>query len=74
MQHREDAFILLHQHSLGDLEFESLRRKTGFSERPFHRGHEAAVTQLRRRQVDGDLDIRGPFYRLAAGFPQHPFP
>jgi hypothetical protein len=31
MQHREHALILLHQHSLCDLEFESLRWKTGFT-------------------------------------------
>ena len=38
-----------------------------------HHLNQVAAAKLHRRQIDGDLDVRGPFRRLGAGLPQHPF-
>jgi len=71
-QQRETTVEILDQHALGDFEFKPVGREPGFEQDRMDEADEVAVHELRRRQVDGDLQRRRPGGRLAAGLAQDP--
>ena len=73
LHRRQRAVIVLEQQPLGDLELEPLRRQSRLRQRGHHLQGKAAVPELDRRQVDGDLDAVRPGRRLDAGAVQDPF-
>src|ERR1700737_574243 len=72
MQDREIGLGLRQEHRFGIFKLEPLWRQSGMRQCRDHHLNQVAAAKLHRRQIDGDLDIRGPFHRFAAGFPQHP--
>ena len=73
LHRRQRAVVVFEQQPLGDFHLEPLRRKPRLGERRDHLQGEAAIPELNRRQVDGDLDAVRPSCRLAAGAVQGPF-
>ena len=73
MQDREIGLGLRQEQRFGDFKLEPQRRQSGMRQRRDHRLDQIAAAELHRRQIDGDLDVRGPFRRLGAGLAQHPF-
>ena len=69
----EHLFGIVDQEILGDLELEPLRRQPGLLQHFGDGLGNVAVAELRGRQVDGDDQRLGPFDRVGAGAPQHPF-
>ena len=72
-QQRQAALEILDQHAFGDFQFQPARREAGFEKYGMHEADEIAVHELRRRQVDSDLQRHRPGGRLLAGFAQYPF-
>ena len=72
-QQRQAALEILDQHAFGDFEFEPVRRQPGFEQDRMHQADHVAMHELRRRQVDRDLQRLRPGRGLAAGFAQDPF-
>src|SRR5450759_4815521 len=65
------ALALFKQHALGDLQFQPWCLKTRLRKRRNHLQCEAAVLELYRRQVDGDLDAVRPSRGFGAGMLQY---
>ena len=55
-QQRETAIKILDQHALGDFELEPAGRKAGLEQDGMHKPDHVAVHELRRRQIDRDLE------------------
>jgi len=63
MQDREIGIGLGQEDRLGDLQFEPLRRQAGLGQRRDRDLDQVAAAELRRRQIDRDLDVDRPFHR-----------
>src|SRR6185437_14740539 len=72
-QQRQTSIEVLDQHTLGDFELEPAGRKPGFEQDRMDEADKIAVHELRRRQVDGDLQRLRPQGGLATGLAQDPF-
>ena len=57
---------------LGDFELEPSQRQAGFLEHLADHGAHVTVPELRRREIDRDEQVFGPFGCIAAGAPQNP--
>ena len=53
------AFLILHQHVLGDFQLDPLGRDIGRVDGLRHSGDQVGVLHLRRREIDGDTQIAG---------------
>ena len=73
VQRREIVFVVLEQHRLGDLQLQARRRQAGIGERAGNDRREIALAELRRGEVDRELDVRRPMRRLGAGAADDPF-
>lgn len=74
MQDGEIGIGLGQKDRLRDFELQPSRRQARLRQRRDHDLHEVAAAELRRRQIDRDLDVARPFDGLCAGFAQHPLP
>src|SRR5260370_516370 len=74
MQDRKIGLGLRQEERFGNFQLEPQWRQSGLRQCPDHHLNQVAAAKLHRRQIDGDLDIRGPSHRLPTGFPQHPLP
>src|SRR6202043_1331549 len=54
-QQRQTAIEILDQHAFGDFQLKPIRREAGFEKYRMHQADQIAVHELRRRQVDRDL-------------------
>ena len=59
-QQRQTAVEILDQHALGDFQLEPARRQAGFEKDRMHQADQIAMHELRRRQVDRDLQRYRP--------------
>jgi len=60
MQNIQVLVTTLHQDRLGDLQFQTLGREAGFGQNPGDGFEQTFVLELRRRQIDCNLDVRRP--------------
>ena len=72
MQRRKRRVVVLHQHGFGHLEFEPVCRQAGCRETIDHRQRKRRVSELDRRDIDGDADVTRPIHGLDARPPEHP--
>src|SRR3546814_10822325 len=67
------AAAVAQKNAFGHLDFEPLRRESALRECRDDDGGEIGVGKLFGRDVDRDLQVRGPAHRFGAGGAQHPF-
>src|SRR5258708_12818908 len=73
-QDREAASEVLDQHTLGDFEFQSGWRKTGFQQHRMNQSRKATVPELDCRYINPDLECIRPFPPSPPGLPPPPLP
>ena len=73
MQGGERGRGVLHQHGLGDLEFQPAGRQARARQRPHDDLEQALADQLDGGEVDRHLDVLRPGRRVGAGAVDHPF-
>ena len=66
-------FLVFQQRGFGDLKLQPLRRQAAFHQRAEDDVEQIALLELHRRDIDGDLDMRGPCGSVRASPPQNPF-
>ncbi len=71
-QQCEAAIEILDQHALGDFELEPARCKARLDQDRMDEANHVTMHELRRRQIDRDLERLGPGCRLPAGLAQDP--
>lgn len=69
----ENGFAVMHDHRLGDLELEPVRRNSRTRQRADNDWNKLLAPELSGRQVDRDPDMRGPFGGFGTGGSQDPF-
>src|SRR5262249_18032701 len=72
-QDGDGARIVADEDAFGDLELQPGGREPRLQQHRVDQARQVAVTELHRRQVDGDLERVRPRCRLAAGLAQRPF-
>ena len=72
-QQRQAAIKVLDQHAFGDFQLQPAGGEAGFQQDRMHHTDHIAAHELRRRQIDRDLQRHGPGRRFTAGLPQDPF-
>jgi hypothetical protein len=65
--------VVFKQQPFGDFELQALCRKPRLGESRYDLQGKAAVAELHRREIDGDLDAFRPFCGFEAGAQQCPF-
>jgi hypothetical protein len=67
------SVTILEQQTFGDFQLQPLCRKSRLRHRRYDLQGKAAVPELYRRKIDGNLDAFWPFRRFEAGVLQYPF-
>ena len=74
LQGRQTGRTFRHCHGLGQLQLQPGGRQTGESERRCHKCGHCRIIELKRRDVDGEADVRRPSHGILAGSLQDPLP